>query len=109
MKKPIDDNMIIKVTESENGIDYYDSRRAPFSLHGIWYAGDRFYRIPPEVAKSVSPGIYDMRGFTAGGRVRFSTNSKRIYIKASFVNAEEVGVMNSLSVKANQKMFRFFD
>lgn len=99
MKKPIDENMIVKVTESENGINYYDVREAPFSLHGVWYQDDGFYRIPPKVAESVSKGIYDMREFTAGGRVRFVTDSAKVYLKAKFRNAEQVSCMNSISVK----------
>ena len=99
MKKPIDENMIAKVTESENGIDYYDVRQEPFSLCGVWYDADGFYRIPVSVAEKVSKGIYDMRDFTAGGRVRFSTDSDKIYLKATFRNAEEVTCMTSISVK----------
>ena len=99
MKKPIDENMVVKVSESDNGINYYDVRENPFSLHGVWYDTDAFYRIPRDVARSVSKNIHQMCDMTAGGRVRFSTDSSKIYLKAAFRNAEEVVSMNSISVK----------
>lgn len=44
--------------------------------------GDMFRRIPQEVADSVSPGVAYLNTNTAGGRIRFRTNSLYIAIKA---------------------------
>ena len=91
--------MAAKVTESEQGINYYDVRYAPFSLHGVWYDSDGFYRIPVKVAASVSENVNAMRDFTAGGRIAFATDSPKIYIKATIRNAEKVCQMSMVSTK----------
>ncbi len=62
-----------------------DVCRAPFSLHGIFPPNadtDRFHRLPKAVAEAVSPGVASLYTNTAGGRVRFATNSGRIAIHA---------------------------
>lgn len=99
MKKPIDENMVVKAVEITDDLCLYDVRKPPFSLHGVWYDTDSFYRIPREVAERVSKNIHDMCDMTAGGRVRFATDSKKIVIKATVRNVEEVTVMTPLAVK----------
>lgn len=42
--------------------------------------------MPEAVAKTVSPGVYALHTNTAGGRVRFATNSPRIHIRAKLDN-----------------------
>lgn len=56
---------------------------APISLHGIHsYSPERGYmRIPAEIAKKVSPGVDWLSRNTAGGRIRFKTNSRNIAVK----------------------------
>ena len=99
MKKPIDENMVIRAVEITDDLCFYDVRNPPFSLHGIWYDTDSFYRIPRAVSLAVSKNVYEMCDMSAGGRVRFSTDSERIVIKAIVRNIEVGTVMTPLSLK----------
>ena len=58
----------------------YDIEDAPFKMYGIMKpeGDDDFIRMPRDVAKSVSEGVAGLNRNTAGGRVRFKTNSKYI-------------------------------
>ncbi len=99
MKKPIDENMVVKPAEITDDLCFFDVRKPPFSLHGVWYDTDSFYRIPRATALSVSKNIHDMCDMTAGGRVRFATDSAKIVLRASLRNVEEVSVMTTIAVK----------
>ena len=63
---------------------WYDSKEEPFSVHGLWKAekGEYFLRIPPEVAQNTNEGVVHLNYCTAGGRVRFTTDSPYIAVKA---------------------------
>lgn len=45
---------------------------------------DYFKRLPDSVAEIISDGVNSCRMESAGGRIRFSTNSKYIVLKAEF-------------------------
>lgn len=68
---------------SVDGTRTYDVRKAPFSIHGLYRPedGGRFLRMPTSVAENVSNGVAELHGHTAGGRIRFRTDSKRIVLK----------------------------
>ncbi len=68
---------------SYNGMRTYDPRKAPFSIHGLYRPedGGRFLRMPTEVAETVSAGVTELHGHTAGGRLRFRTDSRRVALK----------------------------
>jgi hypothetical protein len=91
--------MVIKAVEITDDLCFYDVRKPPFSLHGVWYDTDSFYRIPREVSSAVSKNVHDMCDMCAGGRVRFSTDSKRIVIKATLRNIEVGTVLTPLALK----------
>lgn len=59
-----------------------------FTLYGV---RDDLRRIAPDVAKSISAGIGRQAPRSAGGRLRFRTNSKTIHIKAYFSENRGVG------------------
>ena len=66
--------------------DFYSPEELPLKLYGVCRRGDRFRRIPEEVAREVSEGVFSLHDHTSGGRVRFVTNSKRFCIKATITN-----------------------
>lgn len=99
MKKPIDENMIIKPVICEGGVRFYSVTEPPFSLHGVWFDTDSFYRIPRGVSERVSANILDMCDTTAGGRVRFKTDSPNLAIRAKVRCDEAVSVMAPIAVK----------
>jgi hypothetical protein len=69
---------------AEKDIVFYDVRREPFSVFGLYdYKGeDAFIRIPDSVARATSDGVLRNSKHSSGGRIRFSTNSPYIVIKA---------------------------
>ena len=75
-------------------IIFYDVRKVPFSIHGLWEAqkGGEFLRIPEEIAKQcnkhIAEGLYRN---TAGGRVRFATDSDTLVVRATRT-PEEINV-----------------
>ncbi len=68
------------------GLHFYDPRKAPFRLYGLepCKEGEPFRRMPWQVAHQVSWKVYSLHTHTAGGRVRFVTDSDRVVIDASY-------------------------
>lgn len=60
----------------------YNVHEKPFRLYGLYKPENGFRRIPEDVAKSTSNGVYLLSTNTSGGRVRFKTDSEYIAIKA---------------------------
>ena len=67
---------------SRDGMTFRDVKDAPFSVHGVFYEDDRFRRIPLAVAEQVSDGVRFLNDNTAGGRVRFRTDSAVVAVYA---------------------------
>lgn len=80
----IDQNLAVSTTLTEPDLVWFNARTLPFSIHGLLYdeAGKQFLRLPEEVARTVSEGVFHLNRHTAGGRVRFRTNSSYIAIRA---------------------------
>lgn len=82
----IDENFKVEqYTETENDKRY----RVPndvCSLYGVFYddARQMFLRMPYEVAEQVSPNVCTLNTNTAGGRVKFSTDSVRIGVRVGW-------------------------
>ncbi len=78
------------VTEAVNEPDLvlYDVRETPFQLYGLYDPVNEpvFKRIPTDVAEKTSNGVTMLHTNTAGGRVRFSTDSPYVVIKAVLPN-----------------------
>lgn len=83
----IDKNMIVKADASDRPMEWYDVRQAPFSIHGLYKPETEpfFHRLPIEVGEATSPGVDKLQRESAGGRVRFSTNSPYIAIRAKYL------------------------
>lgn len=69
-------------------IRWFEIPNENFELYGVLCD---FTRLPRDFANSVSEGVYDNSACPAGGRVRFATNSKNIYIKADMKKTRGVG------------------
>ncbi len=87
MTRPIDEidrNLKVQTTLTEPDIRFYDVRQDPFRIHGLYDAKNEpvFKRMPDSVAQLVNDGVYRLYTNTAGGRVRFRTNSRYVAIKA---------------------------
>ncbi len=78
----IDKNFITGTGINKSDIKFYDVKEQPFKIYGLLYENGKFRRIPEAVAKSVSDGVYMLHSNTAGGRIRFRTNSPYVAIYA---------------------------
>lgn len=78
----IDRNFQIKTNIDKADVVYHSIATSPFSVHGVFYADGKYRRLPEAVAKTVSPGVYGLHANTAGGRVRFRTNSPYVALYA---------------------------
>ena len=78
----IDKNFAVQTEINKTDIRYYDALEEPFRIYGVYYHEGKFRRLPEEVAETVSPGVLRLHSHTAGGRLRFRTNSPYIAIVA---------------------------
>ena len=80
----IDVNLKIDTDITEPDLIWLNARDIPFEVTGILYDNEQgcFVRLPQKIADSVSEGVADLNHHTAGGRVRFCTDSKCIAIRA---------------------------
>lgn len=80
----IDKNLLVETTLLKDGVAFYDVRRDPFRVYGLYDYKNQpiFRRLPEEVAAATSDGVAHLSKHTAGGRVRFATDSDFICIKA---------------------------
>lgn len=82
----IDSNFKVQTNLKVADIKFYDVQKAPFSVYGVFHENGNFRRIPQKVAKSVSDGVYNLHTHTAGGRVRFKTDSSYVAINTSMTS-----------------------
>ncbi len=66
----------------------YDAEKEPFKIYGVYKPDKKrgFVRMDPVVANAVNDGVGSLNYHTAGGRVRFKTNSRHIAVKCSFAD-----------------------
>ena len=76
-----DPNLNVKAGINRPDVRLYDVRQAPFQLYGFHTP---FVRMPEEVARATSEGVLSLHRDAAGGRVRFSCDSKYVAIRAEF-------------------------
>ena len=75
----IDKNFKTENSVNEENLAYISVKNAPFDLYGF-AVKERFLRISQDVADSVNPGVASLGPHTAGGRVRFRTDSPYVAI-----------------------------
>lgn len=79
----IDKNFAIPADIRREGAVFHDVREAPFRIYGLEKPEDDsllFHRLDPAVAEATSPGVAELNYHTAGGRVRFTTDSPYILL-----------------------------
>lgn len=76
-------------------VAFYDCRQRPFTGYGLYdYCGEGpFRRMPQAVADAVSPGVSELSRHTAGGRVRFQTDSQYLVLRALLADGAWMGHM----------------
>lgn len=76
----IDSNFKIETYIEEKNIRFYNAEQPPFKIHGVFYESGKYRRLPEAIAKTVNGGVYGLHTNTAGGRVRFVTDSPYVAI-----------------------------
>ena len=78
----MDHNFIVNTDIEEPDIIWLDTRQAPFVTAGVTYDEEHgcYLRMPWEIANQVSQGVAHNNTYTAGGRLRFRTDSRFIGI-----------------------------
>lgn len=83
--KKIDPNLADKQIADKPNVEWHDIREVPFAIYGLYDPQHQpaFIRMPQEVSKKVNQDVFGLSFHTAGGRVRFSTDSPYIALRAS--------------------------
>ena len=104
----LDKNMIVNTTIGDVDVVWHDVRQAPFSLHGFHepLTEPYFRRVPADVAAATSKGVDKLSRESAGGRVRFSTDSPYVAIRVKFL---AVGRSPHLALIANAGFDMYID
>ena len=81
----LDKNMLV---DKMGDIDvvWNDVRKPPFKIYGLYQpeTEEWFHRMPMDVATATSPEVEKLSQEPAGGRVRFSTDSPFVAIRATY-------------------------
>ena len=85
--KYIDTKLDVTTELDANDIAFFDVRREPFAVYGLYnYKNEPYFRrMPDEVADATSEEVVTANRHTAGGRVRFSTDSEYVAIKCDWL------------------------
>ncbi len=75
-----DKNFKVDTNIQKEDIVFRSVLNEPFSTYGVFYENGKFHRMPEDVAKQVSAGVHYNHSYTAGGRVRFKTDSDYVAI-----------------------------
>ena len=62
---------------------FYDPATAPLAMYGLM---PDYRRLPREVAEQTSEGVLMLHANTAGGRIRFRTDSQKIVLLGQYPN-----------------------
>ena len=100
----LDKNMEVESTISRAGLTYLDIDEKPFRIYGIWRERGFYSRIPSEVCgvfnKQLTPeerANGHHKSSTAGGRVRFVTDSPYVAVN---IKLDEVYQYTTMSITA---------
>ncbi len=78
----IDQNFKVETKLELTDVRFFDATQPPLSLYGVFMENGKLRRMPEAVAESVNDGVYGLHANTAGGRVRFMTDSPYVAIVA---------------------------
>lgn len=81
-----DKNFKINTKIEEKDIVFHDVKEEPFDLYGLMRDENdgKFIRIPKELAEKTNDGVALLYANTAGGRVRFKTDSPYVAISVKY-------------------------
>ena len=92
----IDPNFAIPEKAAPKDLVYYDPAEEPFRVYGLILPNeeeDYYHRLPAAVAMATSEGVTNLAQHTAGGRIRFCTDSPYVVVRLSFPKASRFSHM----------------
>ncbi len=104
----IDKNLLIKTSVDRDDIIWLNVRNRPFDLYGFYNPEeeDVFKRLPDNVAGKINEGVKYLALDTAGGRVRFTTNSPYVAIYTEMPN---ICMMSHMPLSGSSGFDMFID
>lgn len=75
----IDKNFKLNTNIQKDDIKFYDAKDPRLGLRGLMFE-DKYCRIPKEIAQNTNEGVKTLYAMTAGGRLRFVTDSEYIVL-----------------------------
>lgn len=82
----VDKNFFVASEIGKPDVTFYNIQAQPFQVYGVFYREGKFRRLPESVAAATSSSVHALHANTAGGRVRFRTNSPYVAISAKMEN-----------------------
>ncbi len=82
----IDKNFAIVNNVDKNDCVYRSVNEEPFRVYGVFYFDGKFRRMDEGIAKKVSLGVSNLHANTAGGRIRFRTDSEYVALRVRYGN-----------------------
>ena len=82
----IDENFKVKILGDRQDAVYLNANSEAFEINGVFFENGKYRRMPESVAKKVSEGVFWLHTHTAGGRLRFKTDSEYISVFAKYGN-----------------------
>jgi len=80
----VDKNFAVQTDFQLDDVKIYDIDEAPFKVYGVFREGEMYKRLPEAVAKTVSESVHFLHSNTAGGRVKFITDSPYIAVYVEY-------------------------
>ena len=104
----LDKNLVVETSIKKDNVVFLDPRKEPFSIHGFYDCKNEseYKRIPDAVADASNDGVKATYKHTAGGRIRFSTNSAYVAIKVEW---DEVAKIESMPHTGSSGFDMFVD
>lgn len=75
----------------KENIRFYNAEESPLKVYGMFKEDGQFRRIPQRVAETINEDIVSLSKYTAGGRIRFRTDSTKVTVN---VTLSKVGRWN---------------
>jgi len=78
----MDKNFTRQETADDKIVQWYDAR--DLELYGVFFDGSLYRRMPGDIAQTVNSGVHNYSAYSAGGRVRFATDSPFVALKVKY-------------------------
>ncbi len=104
----IDKNLKVETNIEREGLVFKNALDDPFKIHGVFHDGKQYRRLPKDIAEKTNPRVSILSTNTAGGRVRFITDSPYVAIKVNLPHVAKFSHM-ALSGKSGLDMYTYDD